>query len=44
VDRAYNHGTAVEQRFPLMQDWADWVDGISYHEGTIVPFRQKGAA
>jgi integrase len=40
VRAAYNRAKHLEQRRKLMQDWADYLDGLKAGD-TVVPFKRK---
>lgn len=39
VEAAYMHGTQIEKRRKLMQDWADYVDLTQAHGGNVIPLK-----
>lgn len=39
VEAAYMHGTQIEKRRKLMQDWADYVDLPQAHGGNVIPLK-----
>ena len=39
VEAAYMHGTQIEKRRKLMQDWADYVDLPQAHGENIIPLK-----
>lgn len=39
VKAAYMHGTQIEKRRKLMQDWADYVDLPQAHGGNVIPLK-----
>jgi integrase len=39
VEAAYHRGSMVERRIPMMQAWADYLDGVVAGVAEIIPFR-----
>jgi len=43
VEAAYMHGTQIEKRRKLMQDWADYVDLPQVQVENVIPLKSVNA-